>query len=90
MRVSFNCGHFDRNKISFRVIKCYVNTTLNEIIRSKASPLAQMDKVKKTCCSYFCCGIGTAIMTCIIVPKKKICFQPKVITKIHSLLDKES
>ena len=30
-------------------MKCYVNPTLNEIIRSKASPLAQMDKVKKTC-----------------------------------------
>ena len=24
----FHCSHFDRDEISFRVIKCYVNTTL--------------------------------------------------------------
>ena len=30
-RYGFHIGHFDRNKISFRVIKYYVNTTQNEM-----------------------------------------------------------
>ena len=29
--VLYHCGHFDRNEISFRVIKHHVNTTRNEM-----------------------------------------------------------
>ena len=32
LRVLFHCGHFDKNEISFRLIKYHVNTTRNEII----------------------------------------------------------
>ena len=35
-QVLFHCGHFDRNEISFRVIK-YVNATRNEIIWKETS-----------------------------------------------------
>ena len=30
-----HCGHFGRNEISFWMIKCYVNTTRNEITRQE-------------------------------------------------------
>ena len=29
---AIHCGHFDRNEVSFRVIKYHVNTTRNETI----------------------------------------------------------
>ena len=32
LRTSFYCGHFDRNEISFRVIKYHENTTRHETI----------------------------------------------------------
>ena len=35
-QVLFHCGHFDRNEISFRLIK-YVNATRNEIIWKETS-----------------------------------------------------
>ena len=31
LRVLFHCSHFDKKKISFRVIKYHVNTTRNEM-----------------------------------------------------------
>ena len=34
---SFHCGHTDRNKISFWVMKFQVNTTRNEIIQKETS-----------------------------------------------------
>ena len=37
LRVLFYCGHFDRNEISFRVIKYHVNTTRNETIWKETS-----------------------------------------------------
>ena len=42
LRVSFHCRHFDRNKNSFRVIKCNVNNTQNEIIRNEMSTHANI------------------------------------------------
>ena len=41
--VLYHCRHFDRNEISFRVIKHHVNTTRNEIISKENLHMRKQD-----------------------------------------------
>ena len=53
--ISYNCLHdkindsfiFDRNKISFRVIKCHINTIRIEIIQKETSAHAVISSKQK-------------------------------------------
>ena len=56
IQVLFYCGCFDRNEILFRVIKCYVTTTQNEIINhtEKTSAYSEIKETFKLLVSVTC------------------------------------
>lgn len=56
IQVLFYCGCFDRNEILFRVIKCYVTTTQNEIINhtEKTSAYSEIKETFKLLVSVMC------------------------------------
>ena len=47
LQMSVPCGHFDRNEISFRMMKYHVNTTWNEIIWKEKSVHAFISSKQK-------------------------------------------
>ena len=58
-------GVFDRNVISFWVVKCYVNT-ISKWNHTK-------ENIKETYCSNCCCGIRTAIKS-VLCQRNRILF----------------